>query len=349
MLNVIENINLAVPLAGGGIGTDVTGGLSLRWTYGGITGSKWTDLSGNGNHGYKSGSGTLSDSGSQLGYKFDGSLWFEVPTTLADAGANYYNASISSFPGGTGATIIYYATLNSTSDQYLWNRSNVSSSGNAGWGHVINLESTQSSNRAPQDASAAFDGNTNSTIGYKYSISQLVDNLDPGYVVNTPNFKGGWSWFPSTSSNDITLASSSFEAGLPVFIVFRDNYVTNQGRYPAGGVSVQTSGSAQFDINKRPPNENVNITYANDTQTAVPAIGNQAGNKYLFSRNNYNKGGVAPVNFVMGKSAYYVSASVGGFTGTLLETRLYNRELSDSEVYRVCNAIRQNLQVSGSF
>lgn len=347
MLNVIENINLATPLAGGPISGDVSGGLSLRWTYGGITGSRWTDLSGNGNHGYKSGSGTLSDSGSQLGYKFNGNLWFEVPTTLADAGANYYNATISSFPGGTGATIIYYATLNSTTDQYLWNRSNISSSGNAGWGHVINLESTQSSNRAPQDASAAFAGNTNSTMGYKYSISQLVDNLDSGYVVNTPNFKGGWSWFPSTSSADITLASSSFESGIPVFIVFRDSYVTEQSRYPQGGQSVQTSGSAQFDINKRPPSENVNITFNDDT--IQPGIGLPAGNKYLFSRNNYNKGGVAPVTYRLGKSAYYVSQSVGGFTGTLLETRLYDRELSDAEVYRVCNAIRQNLQVSGSF
>lgn len=346
MLNVIENINLATPLAGGPtISGDVSGGLSLRWTYGGITGSKWTDLSGNGNHGYKSGSGTLSDSGSQLGYKFDGNLWFEVPTTLADAGVGYKNATISGFPGATGSTIIYYATLNATSDQYLWNRSEFSKSvadgggGNSGWGHVINLESTQSSNRAPDFPNFVFGGYTNSGQGTKYSIEHLVDSIEyPVVSVNTPYFKAGWNWFPSTSSTDITLASSSFEGGIPVFIVFRDTYETTSARF-GSGAAIQTGGTPQFSINKRPPATDVPVLLNTDPDD----------NRYLYSRNTFNKGGVAPVNYVMGKSQYYVSQSIGGFTGTLLETRIYNRELSDTEVYRVCNAIRQNLQVSGSF
>jgi hypothetical protein len=344
MLNVIENINLAVPLAGGGIGTDVTGGLSLRWTYGGITGSKWTDLSGNGNHGYKSGSGTVSDSGSQLGYKFDGSSWFEVPTTTGDVGVQYKNAGISAFPFTTGSTIIYYATLNGTADQYLWNRSQVSQSfgsggGNAGWGHVINLESTQSSNRAPQDASAAFGGYTGTGMGMKYSIEHLVDMVEDGYAIDTPFFKGGWNFWPTTSSANIALASSSFEGGIPVFVVFRDSYQNTSARYPSGYYDIQTSGSATFELNVKPPNENLPVLINSDPTS----------NKYLYSRNNYNKGGVAPVNYIMGKSQYYISSSIGGFTGTLLETRIYSRQLTDSEVYRVCNAIRQNLQVSGSF
>jgi len=347
MLNVIENINLAVPLAGGGVGTDVTGGLSLRWSYGGITGSKWTDLSGNGNHGYKSGSGTLSDSGSQLGYKFDGNLWFEVPTTTGDVGVQYKNASISGFPGASGSTIIYYATLNAATDQYLWNRSEASQSSgqpygtnNSGWGHVINLESTQSSNRAPDFPAEAFDGYTGTGAGCKYSIEHLVDNIQwPGVTVNTPYFKGGWNFWPTTSSADIALASSSFEGGIPVFVVFRDDYQSTAARF-GSGASVQTYGSASFSIDKRPPNANIPVVFNSDPYA----------DKYLYSRNTYSRGGVAPVNYIMGKSQYYLTSPIStGFKGTLLETRIYDRKLSDNEVYRVCNAIRQNLQVSGSF
>ena len=353
MLNVIENINLATPLAGGGIQGDVTGGLALRWTYGGITGSQWTDLSGNDNHGYKSGSGTLTDSGSQYGYKFDGNVWFEVPTTTANPANQYRDAEISGFPAGAGSTVIYYGLLVSGSDQYLWNRSQVSQSfgsggGNAGWGHVIGLEATQSSNRAPQNSSPAFSGETTSGLGFKYSISQIVDAQDPAFAVDTPFFKGAWSMFPSSSNVDQSLVTGSFEDGIPVFVVFRDTYVTQQNRYP-NGINVQTSGSATFDINVKPPNESTYLAFDNDTQTAVSPAMIKAGNRYLYSRNTFNNNNVAPVNYILGKSQYYISSSIGGYEGTLLETRIYTSSLSDSEVYRVCNAIRQNLQVSGSF
>jgi hypothetical protein len=345
MLNVIRNINLATTMAGGTALTDVTGGLSLRWTYGGITGSKWTDLSGNGNHGYQSGSGTLTDSGSQYGYKFDGNLWFEVPTTTASLARNFNDATLSGFPGASGSTVIYYGLLISGSDQYLWNRSEPSRSTadgvhfNSGWGHVIGLEATQSSNRAPDLPDDAFGGFTTSTAGNKYSIQQLVDNIEfPQVSVNTPYFKGSWNYFPSSSAES-ALISSSFEGGVPVFVVFRNSYSTTAARF---GVSVvQTNPTPQFELNQKPPNKELDVAFNSDPNS----------NKYIYSRNNFNKdnNNVAPVNFVMGKSQYYVSSSIGGYKGTMLETRLYDRELSDNEVYRVCNAIRLNLRVTGSF
>jgi hypothetical protein len=176
-------------------------------------------------------------------------------------------------------------------------------------------------------------------MGMKYSIEHLVDMVEDGYAIDTPFFKGGWNFWPTTSSANIALASSSFEGGIPVFVVFRDSYKNTSARYPSGYYDIQTSGSATFELNVKPPNENLPVLINSDPTS----------NKYLYSRNNYNKGGVAPVNYIMGKSQYYISSSIGGFTGTLLETRIYSRQLTDSEVYRVCNAIRQNLQVSGSF